>query len=50
MNGKLNGDQISFSVGNAKYTGRVSGSTMQGTFESGGNTTKWNATKASKVL
>lgn len=49
-NGKLNGDQISFSVGIAKYTGRVNGNTMQGTFESGGNTTKWNATQVEKVL
>ena len=32
VNGKLNGDLINFSIGNANYTGRVSGSTMQGTF------------------
>ena len=44
-NGKLSGDLINFSVGNVKYSGRVSGSTMQGTYESGGSTTKWNATQ-----
>ncbi len=44
-NGKLSGDLINFSVGNVKYTGRVSGSTMQGTYESGGSTTQWNATQ-----
>ena len=44
-NGKLSGDLIDFSVGNVKYTGRVSGSTMQGTYESGGSTTQWNATQ-----
>ena len=44
-NGKLSGDLINFSVGNVKYTGRVSGSAMQGTYESGGSTTQWNATK-----
>jgi hypothetical protein len=48
-NGKLSGDRISFSVGDANYTGRVSGSTMQGSFESGGSTTKWNATQVGKV-
>jgi precorrin-6B methylase 2 len=50
MNGKLNGDQISFSVGNEKYTGLVSGSIMQGTRESGGTTTRWEATKVSKAF
>ncbi len=48
-NGKLTGDQINFSVGNAKYTGRVSGNTIQGTVESGGKTTPWNATLVGKV-
>jgi precorrin-6B methylase 2 len=47
-NGKLRGDLINFSVGKAKYTGRVSGGTMQGTYESGGSTTKWNAIKVGK--
>jgi SAM-dependent methyltransferase len=44
-NGKLSGDLINFSVGSIKYTGRVSGSTMQGAYESGGSTTQWNATQ-----
>lgn len=48
-NGKMNGDQINFSVGNAKYIGRVSGTTIQGTVESGGKTTPWSATQAGKV-
>jgi len=43
--GRLSGDQISFSVGDTTYSGRVSGSTMQGTFPSGGNTTPWSATR-----
>jgi precorrin-6B methylase 2 len=42
--GKLSGDLISFRVGDAHYTGRVDGRTMQGTFESGGSTAPWNAT------
>jgi len=44
-NGKLRGDLISFSVGDANYTGRVSGITMQGTFRSGGSISQWNATR-----
>jgi hypothetical protein len=44
--GKLDGNLITFSVGNDRYTGRVSGSTMEGTVESGGRTAKWTAIKA----
>jgi len=49
-NGKLRGDLINFSVGDANYTGRVTGSTMQGTVESGGSTTKWTATQVHKAF
>jgi len=42
INGKLNGDQLSFSAGNVAYSGRVNGSSIDGT--AGG--TKWNATRA----
>lgn len=42
--GKLNGEQLSFTVGNLAYTGRVNGSSIEGT--AGG--TKWNATRAGK--
>jgi hypothetical protein len=44
INGKLNGDQLSFSAGNVAYSGRVNGSSIDGT--AGG--TKWNATRAGK--
>ncbi len=47
-NGKLSGDLISFTAGKVKYTGRVGGSTMQGTYESGGRSTQWNATQVRK--
>jgi len=50
VNGKLSGDLINFSIGNANYTGRVSGSTMQGTAESGGSTTQWTATQVHKAF
>jgi SAM-dependent methyltransferase len=49
-NGQLRGDLISFSIGDANYTGRVNGDTMEGIYESGGITTKWKTTKAGKVL
>ena len=47
-NGRLNGDQISFSAGGRQYTGRVSGDTMEGTVKFGGSDDKWSATRASK--
>ncbi len=42
--GKLNGDQISFSAGAARYTGRVTGNTMEGT-ASGGGAGPWRGTR-----
>jgi precorrin-6B methylase 2 len=50
VNGKLIGDQINFSIGNANYTGRVSGTSMQGTYTSGGTTAPWSATQVRKVF
>jgi SAM-dependent methyltransferase len=44
-NGKLAGDQITFSVGNVQYTGKVSGNTMQGTYKSGSSSTPWGASR-----
>jgi SAM-dependent methyltransferase len=44
VNGKLNGDQISFNAGTLSYTGRVNGNSMEGS--AGGN--KWSATRAGK--
>jgi hypothetical protein len=42
INGKLNGDQITFTAGGIQYTGRVNGNAMEGT--AGG--AKWSATHA----
>lgn len=50
VNGKLSGDLITFSIGSANYTGRVNGSTMEGTAESGGSTTQWTATQVHKAF
>jgi SAM-dependent methyltransferase len=41
--GKLDGEKISFVVGNTRYIGRVNGSVIEGTYTSGGNTSKWSA-------
>jgi hypothetical protein len=46
----LRGDQISFTVGNAAYTGRISGPVMQGSMRPGRDTSPaaWSATLISK--
>ena len=48
-NGRLNGEQISFTVGADQYTGRVNGNTMAGTVKSGAKSGKWSATRDGKV-
>ena len=45
VNGRLHGEQITFSAGEGQYTGRVNGNSMEGSLKSGG---KWNATRAGK--
>jgi len=40
----LRGDQISFTVGGVKYTGKVNGTSMGGTATTGSSTTQWTAT------
>ena len=47
-NGRLLGDQITFSAGGAQYTGRVSGNAMEGAVKSGASNGKWKATRAGK--
>ena len=43
--GRLRGEQISFTVGGVKYTASVNGTSMAGTTTTGSNTTQWSATK-----
>lgn len=43
-NGRMRGDQISFTAGDAQYTGHVSGNAMEGTVK-GGSDSKWRATR-----
>ena len=42
INGKLNGDQITFTAAGTQYTGRVNGNTMEGN----AGAAKWSATRA----
>jgi hypothetical protein len=46
VNGKMNGDQISFTAGGTQYTGRVSGNAIQGTVKSGASDSKWSAARS----
>ena len=43
-NGKMRGDQISFAAGNAEYTGRVNGNSIEGTVK-GSASGKWSASR-----
>jgi precorrin-6B methylase 2 len=43
--GRLLGEQISFKVGDAQYTGKLTGDRMEGTTTTGGKTQSWTATK-----
>jgi precorrin-6B methylase 2 len=44
--GRLNGEEISFTVGDTRYTGKVSGDRMEGTATTAGKTQSWTATKS----
>ncbi len=45
LNGRMRGDQIGFTSGNARYDGKVNGNRIEGTVTSGGKTTPWTATR-----
>jgi hypothetical protein len=47
VNGKLNGEQITFTAGGAQYTGRVTGNSIEGTVK-GGKNGHWSATRSGK--
>jgi len=44
-NGRLHGDEISFSAGAAEYRGRVSDKVIEGTVVNGGKSAAWKATR-----
>ena len=43
--GKLRGNEITFSAGSDVYTGKVDSSKMEGMVSSRGNNNKWSATR-----
>ena len=43
--GGVRGEQITFTAGGAQYSGRITGSTMQGTVRGAGGDENWSATK-----
>jgi len=43
-NGRLRGDQLSFSTGGAAYSGRVNGSRIEGSVKAGSAVSDWSAT------
>ena len=45
VNGKLQGELITFVAGGTEYSGRVTGDTIQGTATSGAQRTQWTATR-----
>jgi predicted small secreted protein len=49
VQGKVNGEQITFSAGGVRYSGRADGDHMQGTTNGGTGAGKWDATRQSKT-
>ncbi len=45
-NGRLRGDEITFTAGSSQYTGRVTGDTIQGQVTGPGAERAWRATRA----
>ena len=45
LNGRLRGEVINFTAGDARYTGKVSGNSIEGTVTAAGKTAPWTASK-----
>ena len=43
--GHMRGEEIAFTAGGAQYSGRITGTTIQGTVKGAGGDGSWNATK-----
>jgi hypothetical protein len=48
VNGKLRGEQISFSVGGNEYSGRVNGDSITGTVKSASGNSDFSATRVAR--
>jgi SAM-dependent methyltransferase len=44
--GRITGEEMTFMAGNAKYTGRVNGDTIEGTVTADGKENRWRATRS----
>ncbi len=44
--GRIKGEQVTFMSGGAAYTGRINGSSIKGSVNSGGAESDWTATRA----
>jgi SAM-dependent methyltransferase len=44
-NGKLRGDQLTFTVGGGQFSGRVNGDVIEGTLTANGRSTSWRGTR-----
>ena len=47
--GKVNGEEVSFMAGGAKYTGRVNGDAIEGTVVTNGKESRWRATRSTRA-
>ena len=45
VSGKVIGDQLDFTAGGVRYTGRINGERIEGTMTTGPNTTPWSASR-----
>jgi len=45
---KITGDRIEFTAGHTKYSGRIQGNTIEGTYKRGDNSGTWRATKVDR--
>ncbi len=48
LNGRMRGEEISFTAGPGRYSGKVSGDRIEGTVTAGGKTSPWVATRSGK--
>jgi precorrin-6B methylase 2 len=46
LNGRMRGEDISFTAGEGRYAGKISGDRIEGTVTAGGKTSPWVATRA----
>ena len=46
--GRLLGDELTFNLKDARYTGHVNGNTIEGSVSTGGNNNKWTAVRPNK--